>query len=390
MNERYDVGVVATHIEPAKGYGGVAVSVARLTRTWAGHQGRRIALCASDASEGGSIRSGDIHLGDNVKVQLFHAYWFRRWGFGLSALLHLFRLCLRSDAIYIHGIATWPNTLAAIFCCLLGRPFVVAPRGGLMPEHVKHIRSRKHHKWWFYRLLTLPTLRRAKVIHCTGAIEAQAVKVLLGEAAPVMIIPNGISVNNRHIKATTRPPSAESLTLCYVGRIQVEKGINVFIRLWLEERRSADKFIVAGGGRPGSYINEFLRLVEVADGAIEHRGYLDRDGVTRAIEDSHFLVLPSGLEGDIRENFGNAVAEALAVGRPALVTRGLAWDELETSGAGMVFEREPAGVRKILRQAACMDQAAWLAMTGKARHYAEQHLDIDVLAERVWRLVKGP
>jgi glycosyltransferase involved in cell wall biosynthesis len=383
VSKGYDIGVIATHVEPARGYGGVSVTAAVVTRCWA-EQGRKILLSASDGSTDGRLRPEDVQLGKSVHVILYHTYWFRRWGFGLGAIPDLFSLCFRSRVIYIHGIATWPSTLGAIICCLLRRRFAVAVRGGLMPEHVALIRRKKPQKWLYYKLLTLPTLRRAAAIHCTSEVEVEGVRQVLGEKAAITIIPNGVDC--RSFKVTERP-SGQGITLCFLGHVQQEKGINGFIKLWLESRRDGDRLIVAGRSTDAAYFAEFQRLVARAEGAITYKGYLDRAGVAEVLAASHFLVLPSGFEGGMRENFGNVVAEAMAAGRPVLVAKGLAWDFLEAAGVGFVFDRSEASIREVMQRVRAIDVSSWEAMSRRARRYVEQHFDASVLAERVWEMV---
>ncbi len=173
-----DVGIVATHVPPAKGYGGVSVTCGVLTQAWA-ERGHRMALVASDESISGRVRAEDVQLGDTVEVRLYRCYGWRRWGFGLGAVPALWQLCRQAPRVYIHGIATWPSTLAGLFCRLLSKPFIVAVHGGLMPDHVALIKSRKPHKWLFYRWLTFPTLRRALAVHCTSDTEAAGVSAVL-------------------------------------------------------------------------------------------------------------------------------------------------------------------------------------------------------------------
>lgn len=380
-----DVGVVATHIPPAKGYGGVSVTAAVLSKAWAA-QGHRQVLVAADESLDGRLQATDVKLGDPVEVRLYHCYGFRRWGFGLGAITKLFRLCLQAPVVYIHGIATWPSTLAAMFCTLLHRPFMVAVHGGLMPEHVRLIRRQKPHKWLFYQWLTLPTLRKAMAVHCTSATEADGVRDVLGADARIVLVPNGI--DSRDFKVADYPAGA-GMTLCFLGHIQQEKGINAFIRAWLSVRNPEDRLLVAGRGVDGAYFEEFQALVKQAQGAIRHLGYLPREGIMDVLAASHFLVLPSGLEdaGGMRENFGNVVAEAMAAGRPVLVAKGLAWDHLGTVGAGWVFERSEASVCDVLRKAQALDRPTWERMSRQGRQYVERQLNPVKLGEQVWQVL---
>jgi len=382
-----DVGIVTTHIPPAKGYGGVSVTASVLTKAWA-ERGHKMELLASDESIAGRLRAEDVRLGEQTDVRLYRCYGFRRWGFGLGAIPKLFGLCLRAPVVYIHGIATWPSTLAAIFCCLLRRPFMVAVHGGLMPEHVELIQRQKPHKWLFYQWLTFPTLRRAIAVHCTSDTEAEGGRNVLGGEARILLVPNGI--DSRDIKVANYP-AGEGIQLCFLGHIQQEKGINAFIRAWLKVRRPADRLVIAGRSVDGDYFREFQTLVEQAQGAISYRGYLEREEVMALLASSHFLVLPSGLEeaGGMRENFGNVVAEAMAAGRPVLVAKGLAWDHLQSFGAGFVFDRNEASVCDVLRNAQSLDSMAWERMSWSGRHYVEQQLDPVKLGERVWRVLTG-
>jgi glycosyltransferase involved in cell wall biosynthesis len=383
-----DVGVVATHISPAKGYGGVSVTAAVLTKAWARH-GHKITLVAADESIDGPLNPKDVRLGESVKVDLYPCYGFRRWGFGLGAIPRLFRLCLHAPVVYIHGIATWPSTLAAIFCVLLCRPFLVAVHGGLMPEHVALIRRKKPHKWLFYKLLTFPTLRRAMAVHCTSETEAEGVRDVLGNGAKALLVPNGI--DSREVQVSPYP-KAEGTTLCFLGHIQQEKGINAFIRAWLPMRRPGDQLMIAGRSVDGGYFEEFQSLVEQAQGDITYLGYLERDEVMALLAVSHFLVLPSGLEsaGGMRENFGNVVAEAMAAGRPVLVAKGLAWDFVESIRAGFVFDRTGFSASAAINRAQSLSQDEWEIMSCEARAYVEQQLEADKLAEQVWRVLNSP
>ena len=383
-----NVGIVTTHIPPAKGYGGVSVTASVLTKAWA-ERGHKMVLVASDESITGRLRPDNVCLGEQVDVRLYRCYGFRRWGFGLGAIPMLFKLCLRASVVYIHGIATWPSTLAAIFCVVLRRPFMVAVHGGLMPEHVELIRREKPHKWLFYQWLSFPTLRRAIAVHCTSDTEAEGVRNVLGKDARILLVPNGI--DSRDI-AVAQYPVGEGMTICFLGHIQQEKGINAFIRAWLKVRRPFDRLVIAGRSVDGNYFEEFQALVEQAKGAISYRGYLERGEVMDLLANSHFLVLPSGLEaaGGMRENFGNVVAEAMAAGRPVLVAKGLAWDHLEAFGIGFVFDRTEASVCEVLRKAQSVgDGLTWEQMSWNGRQYVEQQLDPVKLGEQIWQVLKS-
>ncbi|HDY70933.1 MAG TPA: glycosyltransferase, partial [Nitrospirae bacterium] len=176
----------------------------------------------------------------------------------------------------------------------------------------------------------------------------------------------------------TPMPPKDALIICYVGRISQEKGINGFIQAWLKCKKEHDSIIVAGSGT-GVYFEEFNRLKKMSEGAVIYKGYIDEAGVEEVIYQSHFLVLASG-----RENFGNAVAEALALGRPVMVTRGLSWNHIEDEGIGFLFDRNADSICDAIRRAQNISDAALNQMSGTAYHYAMANLGASGLANKLW------
>ncbi len=372
--------MVATHTRPAKGYGGVAESVHTLCATWAA-AGHSFRFCVSDASASGRITAPAIGLPPAVVIDLYHAMLFRRWGFGPGALLSVPRSCWRSRAVYICGIATWPTTLAALACVLLQRPFMVAPRGGLMPRLVALTRTEKPWKWQFYRLLTLPLLRRAALLHVTSAVEQEGVRALL-PASRCLTLANGLDLGRWPAAPSRR---GAELQLGYIGRLSREKGINRFLERWLRQRRPGERFVVAGEVADDSYSRQFRQLVAESQGAIDAVGYLAQPDLAALINSVDFIVLPSGLEdNDIRENFGNSVAEALASGRPVMVTRGLAWDHIEAEAIGLLFDPDDTAIDTALTRARQLTPAQHQEMCLAAATYAKRHLAVGPIAARLW------
>lgn len=386
------VAVVTTHIAPAVGFGGIAESIGRVVHAWA-ERGRDFAVCSSAASHGPELCPDDLGLPPRMQILLYRVRRWRRFAFGLSAIPAILATCRRADVVYINGIATWPTTLAALTCVLLGRPMLVALRGGLMAPHLAVIRARKPLKWLFYQLLTLPTLRRARCLHLTSPLEAEGLTALLPHV-PVVIIPNGLDMTQWPVCAPRPALHArekgkdDGLTLCYVGRLSVEKGILRFLRVWSRVRGAHDRLIITGSGA-GAYAEAVMHEARALGAAVELTGTIDRAGVQRVLARSDFLVLPSGIEeGDLRENFGNAAAEALASARPILVTRGLAWDEAEPEGFGVLFDPADAAITAALTRVQALSPDERVAMGHRGRAYAERTLDIRATTERLWtRLV---
>ena len=380
------IGLITTHITPAQGYGGVAANAGKILKSWS-DAGYSPSLCSSDASMERKLEKAqleDLYLG--TKISLYRAQVFKRWGFGLGAVNLIWHLCRNVDVVYINGIATWPCTLSALFAMWLNRPYVVALRGGMMKDHINLIKKQKPFKWIFYKLLTFPLLKNAKVVHVASEREAKDLKGALQEITTV-VIPNGVEVkNNWSVQKICKP-----MKLCYVGRISREKGINRFIRIWLGVKQKDEVLVIAGTGA-GSYFKEFLSLVHSCNGSVMYLGEIEAYEVQDLIVNSNFLVLPSGIEnGGERENFGNVVAEALVEGRPVLISRGLAWDHLVKIDAGIFFSKREESIVAALNIAKKIysDHVQYRKMCKAARSYAETEMDVEYTSQKLYELCEN-
>ena len=113
----------------------------------------------------------------------------------------------------------------------------------------------------------------------------------------------------------------------FVGRVAEEKGVGVLLEAW--RRLGADVPLKVVGDGP-------LRreLEALGTPGVEWLGPLDRGRVLQLMQDARFLVVPSVW----REPFGMVVAEAFAVGLPAVVSDVGALGELvEHRGTGLRF-----------------------------------------------------
>lgn len=377
------VAIIATHIAPARGYGGIAECTARVAQAW-GEAGIDVILCASDASEGRPLRVDELDMPPSVRPVLYSAQILPRLGCGLGAVPALWSACRQADLVYVSGVGTWPTSLAGLFCRLLRRPFIVGVHGGLMAGHVAHIRAHKPLKWLFYRLITLPTLRRARAIHATSRIEADGVRALLPDA-PVAIVPNAVDMQAWQPLPPRRPDGG--LTIGYVGRLSPEKGILPFLDVWLATCRPGDRLLIAGTGE-GPYAEQVTSRAAAAGGAVKCLGYVDAAAIRAMLADCDITVLPSGMgEGGLRENFGNVVVESMALARPVMVTRGMAWDDVEQEGTGLVFD--PAAAAAMLRHLQTLPPSAMASMGERARRYVATRFSLQRVGAELWAVVTG-
>ncbi len=192
------------------------------------------------------------------------------------------------------------------------------------------------------------TLARASAVHATAPLEGSEL-VSLGLPAPnVHFIPNGVE-RPADPAPLSDGPFAElpSRYVLFLSRISWKKGLDRLIQAW---QWVPDMPLVIAGNDEESYQP---RLVEL----VRSLGLSDRIIFLGPVKDRHKWALYSHAElfvlPSYSENFGNVVAEAMAMGCPVAVTPEVGIATLvESAGAGIVVSGEPrdfaAAVRELL------------------------------------------
>jgi glycosyltransferase involved in cell wall biosynthesis len=138
--------------------------------------------------------------------------------------------------------------------------------------------------------------------------------------------------------------------LLYLGRIHPKKGCDLLIRAFAQARKEIAPEIQLALAGPGSssYIHELKRMVResVISDRVHWLGMLRGDRKWGAFRSAEAFILPSH-----QENFGIAVAEAMACSTPVLISDQVnIWREIETSNGGLVRPDTEAGTCDLIRQ----------------------------------------
>ena len=201
-------------------------------------------------------------------------------------------------------------------------PFVVSPRGTLSNWAMN---SGSRIKVVFWPLVQRPSLKAVSCWHATSVEEYKDIR-RLGFHEPVAIVPNGVDVPNF---PSTR--NSEYRTLLFVSRIHPKKGLDLLLPAWrVVQDHFRDWKLVIVGPDDGGYLQTVKQLAgDLGVQRVEFPGPLYGLEKWTAYHDADVFVLPT-----YSENFGMAVAEALAAGTPAIVSKGAPWEELASRGAG--------------------------------------------------------
>lgn len=272
-----------------------------------------------------------------MEIQYFPVQ-FRPWVYshGLGKEL---KLRLKTfDIVHIHGLYRYPQTIAAHYARKHAVPYIVRPHGSLDPFLYSNRRNRCV-KRIYECLIEFRNLNRASAIHFTTEEERHLTR-FLDLKADTVVIPNGIFLD----QYSTLPPRGsfrekhslyDKRIILHLGRINFKKGLDLLVKAFSKVAGCFDDcvLVIAGPDNEGysAMVKQWIR-VEGIDARVLFPGMLHGIEVLEALADADIFALPS-----YTENFGIAVAEAMACGVPVAISDKVnIWREVAESGAGRV------------------------------------------------------
>jgi glycosyltransferase involved in cell wall biosynthesis len=339
--------VVASYL-PARRYGGTIVSVHGLCRALAarGHEVHVYTTSVDGAGDSDVPHGVPVDI-DGVKVWYFASPHLRRIYRSPALGAALQRHVGEFAVVHTHAIYLWPLWTAARMAQRAGVPYVVSPRGMLEKELIEQKSA-----WMKSALIAFVerrTLEGAAAIHVTSGREADEAASFGFNLRRVCEIPNGVeaempsmvaSPHQRRLSPVIDQAISGGPFLLFLGRINWKKGLDRLVAALTQA--PGVRLVIAGNDEDG-----YQRIVE---GRAAAAGVVDRmvfagpvmgDDKAALMSAARGLVLPS-----YSENFGNVVLEAMAAGRPVIVTPEVGVAGLvEESGAGLVVSggAEPLG-----------------------------------------------
>jgi glycosyltransferase involved in cell wall biosynthesis len=273
----------------------------------------------------------------------------------------------RADLLHAHAVFLWPTRAAVAAARAAGRPCVISPRGMLVRELIA-ARSRIAKRLWI-ALVERANLRAAAAIHATSAHERDALLELgLGPLPRIEVIPNGVDL------PPSPPPPPAARRVLFLGRLSPEKQVD---RLLAAMAAVPAATLDVLGPDPAGLAPGLARQADALGiaGRVRFAGATDAAGVQAALAACDVLVLPSR-----SENFGNVVAEAMAMARPVVATERVGAAALvRRAAAGRVVDDTPAALARAI--SGLLDAPAEAAAAGAAgRAFVARELSWDAVA----------
>jgi glycosyltransferase involved in cell wall biosynthesis len=289
------------------------------------------------------------------------------------------------DVIIVHGLWGYHGYTVAKVARSENLRYVVIPHGMLDPWFknaypLKHLKKWLYWPWAEYRVL-----RDASLVLFTTAEELRLARESFWlYAARERLVGYGIA------KPTTTPADVESFLsayqhlrgkriLLFLSRLHEKKGCELLIRAFAGIAAAAtDLHLVIAGAGDADYTAMLHKLVTRLgiEARVTFTGMLRDERKWGALASAEAFALPSH-----QENFGIAVAEALAMGVPVLTTTGVnIWREIKDAGAGLIGQDTQESVSDLLTQWLSFDPAKRAQMKINAVSCFTDHFLIDNVA----------
>lgn len=320
---------------------------------------------------------------EGYQVRYFPCSPFRRYKFSLNLLNWLKQHSSEFDLAHIHALYSPVSTASATICRSQKLPYILRPLGTLDPADLQ---KKKQIKKIYTTLLERPNIAGSAAIHFTSQEEAN-ISERFGVKTKDLVIPLGVTLpeiqDDPEQLLANLNINLQHPVILFMSRIEPKKGLNILIPALEKvlEKHINFQFILAGSNPQDpeyeAKIKQQIQQSTLAKKTII-TGFVTGTVKTALLKVADLFVLPS-----YYENFGIAVAEAMATGTPVVISKGIyIWEDVEQAQAGWVGNNnidEIANLIEIALQNPQERQRRGL----NAQNYALQYYSWDAIAQQM-------
>ncbi|MEG4118083.1 hormogonium polysaccharide biosynthesis glycosyltransferase HpsP [Microcoleus sp. N9_B4] len=318
---------------------------------------------------------------NGYQIIYFRCSPFRRYKFSLSLLQWLNANAQQFDLAHIHALFSPVTTFAATIARYHNLPYIMRPCGMLDPADLQ---KKKRLKQIYATLLERPNLAGAAAIHFTSKEEAKiSERFGLGSTGkmPVpqdLVIPLGVRADFY----SDILPDSEIPIILFMSRIEPKKGLDLLIPA-LESLLAEGinfHFILAGSNpQDAGYETKIKEKIQNSNlgQSTTITGFMSGDSKVALLRKADLFVLPS-----YYENFGIAVAEAMAAGVPVAISDRIhIAEDIQQAEAGWVGPLEVGAIAHSIKSALLNPQERQRrGLNGQ--EYARKHYNWEAIAQQ--------
>jgi glycosyltransferase involved in cell wall biosynthesis len=306
--------------------------------------------------------------------------WLHKDGFNLmylssktSTRKRLTEIILESkpNYIYLSGLydglfnvypllLKWRNKIKALL--------ILAPSGMLMESAMAHKTLKKRLFIFSFKLLGF---HKSLIFHATDQLETDSILKYFGSNTTIQnisLFPPKIALHNNKIEK-----QKGSLSMVYISRIHpVKKNLAYLLNCLKEVESNVSLSIVGPIEDPDYWVNCQDIIAGLPNNvSADYLGVINNAAVIGFIQQHHLFCLPT-----TGENYGYVIIEALAAGRPVLISDQTPWKNLSQHSAGWDLPLDdPEAYITTIEKVAAMDQGEFNPLCENALNYAKQSID---------------
>jgi glycosyltransferase involved in cell wall biosynthesis len=346
-------------------YGGPSVACPAMCRELA-RRGHEVAIYATDVDGGMRLNVPLDHpvVEGGLSIRYFRGWTFPPlYKFSPPMAQALNRTLASFDVAHIYSLYGFSTAAAAHYARKFRVPYLVHPHGSLDPFLRRHHPRRKR----IYSQFFLPPVFAGAAAVLFNSEEERRLSRDAPELAqlddpaglgpPSVIVDVGVEEvfftgADENMRRTFRKKFPEWMgrrLVTYFGRLNFKKGLDILVAAFSAVAQEQEDIHLVLAGPDGDGYAEKIR------GWLGHSGMLARATFTGNIagaervallQESEVMVLPS-----YTENFGQAVAEAMAAGVAVIISNRVnIWPEVEKAQAGLIVPCDAAETARALRR----------------------------------------
>lgn len=328
----------------------------------------------------------DVPLNQPIQQNGYQIIYFRcspcrRYKFSLSLLQWLNANARQFDLAHIHALFSPVTTLAATIARYHNLPYIIRPCGMLDPADLQ---KKKLLKQIYGTLLERPNLAGAAAIHFTSKEEAKiSERFGLGSTSKMsvpqdLVIPLGVTAGffPQRLRESQVP------IILFMSRIEPKKGLDLLLPA-LESLLASGiefQFILAGSNPQDADYETGIKLKIQNSSLAKYTtitGFVSGDLKIALLTNADLFVLPS-----YYENFGIAVAEAMAAGVPVAISDRIhIWEDIQEAEAGWVGPLEVGAIANLIKSA-LLDPEERKRRGLNGKEYAKKHYNWEAIAQQ--------
>lgn len=337
-------------------FGGPARSVPELA-AYLQHMNVSQTLISIKSNE---LQNNSVINENSLDWKSFEGKYFKKLYYSPDLMKNLKQIVL-SEIVIIHVHAMWTYP---IFC--LSRlvkefniPIIYSVRANLYKESLKNSKYLKLIAWYLFQKKLFES---SNCFHVTDHRSIQAIRNM-GFKNPIALVSNGISLSE-FVDLPTKQEAkrklglrADKKYLLFLSRIHPRKRLDLLIKTWFTLCSSFQEWdlLIYGPVGDKKYMNKIMSIIrdnDQSDRVLIKDMIVGRERLL-AHTAADLFVLPSYFE-----NYGMAIAEALASRTPVIATKGSPWCDIRRKNAGWWINSDEKSLTIALKEAFELNESA--------------------------------